>query len=121
MPPPGPNPPVSRVSPGIIRERQLSHSDILIVLGGGAGVEHLAELYWREGKPVVPVWARLGAFNIELEIDQRTFTRRRNLRGQSTTQARIAYRGPNAPRGTLTKLKLDLTSDEVLVNGRAVA
>jgi hypothetical protein len=32
---------------GIIRERQLSHGDILVVLGGGAGVEHLAELYWR--------------------------------------------------------------------------
>lgn len=48
---------------GIIRERQLSHGDILVVLGGGAGVEHLAELYWRDGKPVVPVWAQLGAFN----------------------------------------------------------
>ena len=42
---------------GIIRERQLSHGDILVVLGGGAGVEHLAELYWRDGKPVVSVWA----------------------------------------------------------------
>ena len=41
--------------------------------------------------------------------------RRQNLRGQPTTQARIAYRGPNAPRATLPKLKLDLTSDEVLV------
>lgn len=48
---------------GIIRERQLSYGDILVVLGGGAGVEHLAELYWRDGKPVVPVWAQLGAFN----------------------------------------------------------
>ena len=43
---------------GIIRERQLSHGDILVVLGGGAGVEHLAELYWRDGKPVVPVGRR---------------------------------------------------------------
>lgn len=48
---------------GIIRERQLLHGDILVALGGGAGVEHLAELYWRDGKPVVPVWAQLGAFN----------------------------------------------------------
>jgi hypothetical protein len=31
----------------------------VVVLGGGAGVEHLAELYWRDGKPVVPVWAQL--------------------------------------------------------------
>jgi predicted nucleotidyltransferase component of viral defense system len=51
----------------------------------------------------------------KLQIEEGTFARRQNLRGQPTTQARIAYRGPNAPRGTSPKLKLDLTSDEVLV------
>jgi ATP nucleosidase Cap17-like, N-terminal len=48
---------------GIIRERQVQHGDILIVLGGGAGAEHLAELYRDEGKPVIPIWAELGAYN----------------------------------------------------------
>jgi len=51
---------------------------------------------------------------IELLIDDRTFVTRRNLRGNPTAQARIAYRGPN-PQSSLPKLKLDLTSDEVLV------
>jgi hypothetical protein len=48
---------------GIIRERQVLRGDVLLVLGGGAGVEHLAELYRDEGKPVVPIYAELGAFN----------------------------------------------------------
>jgi len=48
---------------GIIRERQVLRGDVLLALGGGAGVEHLAEMYRDEGKPVVPVYAELGAFN----------------------------------------------------------
>lgn len=48
---------------GIIRERQVQRGDILLVLGGGAGGEHLAELYRDEGKPVIPIWTELGAFN----------------------------------------------------------
>jgi predicted nucleotidyltransferase component of viral defense system len=51
---------------------------------------------------------------IELLIDERTFVERRNLRGNPTVQARIAYRGPN-PQPTPPKLKLDLTSAELLV------
>jgi hypothetical protein len=47
---------------GIIRERQVLRGDILLVLGGGAGAEHLAELYHDEGKPVVPIHAELGAY-----------------------------------------------------------
>lgn len=46
---------------GIIRERQVLRGDILLPLGGGAGVEHLAELYREEGKPVVPIYTELGA------------------------------------------------------------
>jgi hypothetical protein len=48
---------------GIIRERQVQHGDMLLVLGGGAGAEHLAELYRDEGKPVIPIWTELGAYN----------------------------------------------------------
>jgi predicted nucleotidyltransferase component of viral defense system len=51
---------------------------------------------------------------IELVVDDADFRRRKNRRGHPTTQGRIAYRGPNATRGTLPKVKLDLTSDEVL-------
>ncbi|HEY2536921.1 MAG TPA: nucleotidyl transferase AbiEii/AbiGii toxin family protein, partial [Solirubrobacteraceae bacterium] len=52
---------------------------------------------------------------IELRVDDRSFVQRRNLRGRPTVQGRLAYRGPNPQRGTPPKLKLDITSDEVLV------
>ncbi|HEX5556375.1 MAG TPA: hypothetical protein VFX13_02020 [Gaiellales bacterium] len=46
---------------GIIRERQVAAGDALLILSGGAGVEHLAQLYSHEGKRVIPLNARLGA------------------------------------------------------------
>ena len=48
---------------GVIRERQVLRGDVLLTLGGGAGAEHLAELYGEEGKPVVPIYAEVGALN----------------------------------------------------------
>jgi hypothetical protein len=48
---------------GVLREEQVRRGDVLIALGGGAGVEHLAALYRDEGKAVVPVRAELGAIN----------------------------------------------------------
>jgi hypothetical protein len=47
----------------IIRERQVASGDALIVLSGGAGAEHLANLYADDGKPVIPLQAELGASN----------------------------------------------------------
>jgi len=61
----------------------------------------------------IAAWLREES-GIELLIDEGSFTRRRNLRGHPTTQGRIAYRGPN-PQPTLPKVRLDITSDEVLV------
>ena len=46
---------------GVIRSRQATLGDVLVVIGGGAGVEHLAEAYQEEGKPVVPIHCDLGA------------------------------------------------------------
>jgi predicted nucleotidyltransferase component of viral defense system len=79
------------------------------VVGGGP----------EEPSVLAGIFARIAAWlqdqcGIELVIDDRTFLERRNLRGKATTQARIAYRGPN-PQPTLPKLKLDITSDEALV------
>lgn len=48
---------------GLIRDRQRLNGDVLVALGGGAGAELLAQQYREEGKPVVPVYADLGAFN----------------------------------------------------------
>ena len=47
---------------------------------------------------------------IELLVEDGAFLQRRNLRGNPTTQGRLAYRGPN-PQPTLPKLKLDITSN----------
>lgn len=46
---------------GSIRTRQVQLGDVLVVLGGGAGVEHLAELYIEEGKSVIPIRCDLGS------------------------------------------------------------
>lgn len=51
---------------------------------------------------------------IELTVDDMAFRRRRNRRGNPTTQGRIAYRGPN-PQPVSPKVKLDITTDEILV------
>ena len=40
---------------GVIREAQVRRGDVLVILGGGAGVEHLAQLYAADGKPVIPI------------------------------------------------------------------
>jgi predicted nucleotidyltransferase component of viral defense system len=55
---------------------------------------------------------------IEFVLDDKSFQRKKNKRNHPTTQGRIAYRGPNS-NPTLPKVKIDLTSDEVLV-GRPV-
>lgn len=51
---------------------------------------------------------------IDLVVDEGSFRGQVNRRGNATAQARIAYRGPNQPV-RLPKVKLDVTSDEVLV------
>ena len=40
---------------GIIRQNQARRADILVAVGGGAGVEHLAQIYLEEGKRVIPI------------------------------------------------------------------
>jgi predicted nucleotidyltransferase component of viral defense system len=53
---------------------------------------------------------------LELPSDQRRFEVYDNNRGVRSCEARIGYRGPIAPRGgTLPRIKLDLTADELLV------
>jgi len=49
------------VSGAVRRQHQVSLCDILIALGGGEGVEHLAKEFARQGKPVLPLDLRLGA------------------------------------------------------------
>ena len=72
-----------------------------------------------EPELLFPIFERVGEWlaaqaGIELVLDNRSFVQRANRRGNPTTQARVAFRGPNPPP-QLPKVKLDLTSDEVLV------
>lgn len=46
---------------GVIRELQVLSGDVLVTIGGGAGVEHLASLYSDDGKSVIPIHCDLGA------------------------------------------------------------
>ena len=78
----------------------------------GGGPEEPADL--------LPMFRRIGEWllersGIELAPDEASFARQRNSRGNPTTQGRVAFRGPiRSPM--LPKVRLDLTSDEVLVD-----
>ena len=52
---------------------------------------------------------------IEIPQDLIRFDVYQNNRGGMSAQGRIGYRGPMLPRGDLPKIKLDLTTDEILV------
>ena len=44
-----------------LRQRQAVFGDALVILGGGTGVEHSADMYLSRRKPVVPLDLALGA------------------------------------------------------------
>jgi predicted nucleotidyltransferase component of viral defense system len=72
-----------------------------------------------EPDALLPIFERVAGWlrdesGIELVLDERSFARRKNRRGNPTTSGRIAYRGPNPPP-SLPKVKIDITSDEVLI------
>jgi nucleoside phosphorylase len=51
---------VGLVSAALRRQRQAPQGDILIIIGGGEGVEHLASLYMEDNKPVIPLDIEIG-------------------------------------------------------------
>ncbi len=83
--------------------------DFTIIDGGPEAPEEMLPIF--EG---VRQWL-LEENGLEIVVDERSFIRRQNRRGNPTTQGRIAYRGPGNPP-SLPKVKLDLTQDEVLVD-----
>ncbi|HEY8791316.1 MAG TPA: hypothetical protein VIL96_00345 [Gaiellaceae bacterium] len=93
---------------GIIRERQVLRGDVLLVLGGGAGAEHLAELYREEGKPVVPIYAELGALN----NDGNGGSRFLHERALADVEKFLRLRdGSGGAAARLTELRLTVTTD----------
>jgi hypothetical protein len=53
--------PAGWASGAVRRQRQAQLGDILILISGGEGVEHLAREYTRKGKPVIPLDLQLGS------------------------------------------------------------
>lgn len=83
--------------------------DFTIAEGGPEEPEQLIAIFGE-----IADWLREES-GLELLLDDSAFRRKQNLRGKPTTQGRISYKGPNPP-SVLPKVKLDLTSDEVLVD-----
>lgn len=81
--------------------------DFTVTAGGPEEPEHLVRVFRRIADRI------RDASGIEVIVDDAAFRRRRNRRGNPTTQGRLAYRGPNPPP-QLPKVKLDITSDEIL-------
>ena len=52
-------------SGALIRQHQIRFADILLSLGGGTGVEHLADEYMRRKRPVIPLDLDLGSSRLD--------------------------------------------------------
>lgn len=83
--------------------------DFTVINGGPEEPEDLVRIF---GDIAAWLYDRAG---IEVELDDRSFARRRNRRGNPTTLGRISFRGPSHSP-SWPKLKLDLTSDEAIVD-----
>ena len=83
--------------------------DFTIVDGGPEEPDDLRQIFSEIAK-----WVQEES-GIDLILDDKSFQRKKNKRGHPTTQGRIAYRGPNGSP-SMPKVKLDLTSDEILVH-----
>lgn len=83
--------------------------DFTIVDGGPVEPNDLMRIFGD-----IAEWAREES-GIELVPDDKSFERRKNKRGSPTVQAKLSYRGPNG-NPQMPNVKLDLTSDEVLVD-----
>jgi predicted nucleotidyltransferase component of viral defense system len=81
--------------------------DFTIVDGGPEEPDELKRIFVE-----IAEWVREES-GIELIVDDSSFRRRMNRRGRPTVEGRVAYRGPSG-QSSLPKVKLDLTSDEVL-------
>ena len=73
-----------------------------------------------EPSDLVPIPQRVSSWlmdtcGLRLTVDEGAFRRRKNRRGKDTTEGKLAYSGPRQPPN-LPKVKLDLTSDELLAD-----
>jgi len=75
--------------------------------------KHLDQEFLVSGFKEIALWI-YDETGIEIPQDLIRFDVYRNNRGFMSTQGRIGYRGPLQPRGDLPRIKLDLTTDEIV-------
>jgi hypothetical protein len=97
---------------GIIRERQVARGDLLVVISGGAGAEHLTRLYRDDGKPVIPIWADLGTYSSDGTGGGRA------IHEKALSEPTMLFRlrdGAGSEAGRLSSLRLEMASDAELL------
>jgi predicted nucleotidyltransferase component of viral defense system len=82
---------------------------------------HINERYLLEAFEQIANWVYENS-GIEIPVDRTVFEVYKNPRGIESCQGRIYYRGPVSPAGkhAMPRIKLDLTTDEVIVNASTI-
>lgn len=78
---------------GVLREHQADFGDILVAMGGGPGVMHLADLYMTDRKPIVPldIPLKTGKLGAAEELSIRAMEDPKLLRYKPLEKAATAY------------------------------
>lgn len=93
-------------SGALIRRAQAAVGDILVIFGGGAGVEDLAELYRAAGRPVIPIDVALGSSVDDAILGGQGLARKAMANGsdfflladKSSAEGRLVQLSMNDPR-----------------------
>jgi len=99
-------------SGALMRRAQANLGRVLVILGGGAGVEDLANLYREAGRPVVPIDVALGSRNDDAVVGGQGLARRAmsnasdffRLADGSSASARLAALSMEDTRPTASEL-----------------
>lgn len=84
---------------GVLREHQAAFGDILVAIGGGPGVEHLAELYMSSRKPIIPL-------DIPLKTGKIGASERLSTRAMETPDKYFHYTPPEKAAAAYSALSL---------------
>ncbi|MQY67808.1 MAG: hypothetical protein GH150_00255 [Hadesarchaea archaeon] len=85
---------------GVLREQQAALGDILVAAGGGPGVEHLAELYISNRKPVIPL-------DIQLKTKRQGAAERLSTLAMENPERFFAYKPPEQGTAAYSTLSLN--------------
>jgi len=84
---------------GVLRERQAALGDVLVAAGGGPGVEHLAELYMSNRKPVIPL-------DIQLRTTKPGAAERLSILAMESPENFFEYKPPEQATAAFSTLSL---------------